>query len=199
MPRPSLQDTRAEEILDAFMRCTARYGLDGATLERISAEAGVGRPLLRHYLGNRDEMVLRLIEYVARRFEQMTEDLFDALPDTGRVRALMDMLFDREDHSAVNAAVFQALVAASDRYGDIRPLMLNFVMAFERRFADEIMSERPQTDEAAAKIAATGIVAIYFNTAAIMPLAPGHAWRNMQRQAAQGLLDAVQADASGRT
>ena len=34
MPRPSLKAQRSEEILDAYERCVARYGVEGATLEK---------------------------------------------------------------------------------------------------------------------------------------------------------------------
>ena len=38
MGRPSVTEQRRNEILDAFVRCVGRYGLDGATLERLATE-----------------------------------------------------------------------------------------------------------------------------------------------------------------
>ena len=93
MARPSLKEVRTLEILDAFVTCVTRYGLDGSTLERISEEAGVKRPILRHYLGNREEMVALLIEHVVERFNAQTEALFANLPAERRWPALMDQLF----------------------------------------------------------------------------------------------------------
>lgn len=191
MPRPSLKDTRTGEILDAFMRCVARYGLDGSTLARISEEAGVGRPLLRHYLGNREEMVHRLLDHVLQSFDARVNDLFGTLPPAGRVTALMDALFDRSTYSPDSAAVFAALVAASDRYPDIREPLLGFVYDFEASVAQEISRETPGADPAAVAVAAGGISAIYFNTDAVMPLRPKNGWRDLQRRAAQMLLDQV--------
>lgn len=173
------------------MRCVARYGLDGSTLERISKEAGVGRPLLRHYLGNRDRMVARLLDHVAGKFDRIAENLFATLPEGNRLDALMDALFERDTHSSENAAVFQALVAASDRYRDIRKPLLNFVSDFEARVANEIMREKPLAAAEAGKAAAAGLSAIYFNTDAIAPLKPQKSWTRYQRQAAQRLLDGL--------
>ncbi len=189
MPRPSLKDTRTDEILEAFMRCVARYGLDGSTLERISEEAGIGRPLLRHYLGNREQMVAQFIDYVTRKFDGMTTELFDALPETNRMDVLIGALFGREDYQPDNAAVFQAMVAASDRYPGIRASLLKFITGFEERVAGEIQRQKPQADAGSCAIAASGLTAIYFNTAAIMPLKPENHWQNRQRQAAQRLLE----------
>lgn len=193
MPRPSLKETRSEEILDAFMRCVARYGLDGSTLALISEEAGVGRPLLRHYLGNRDQMVARLLDHVMAKFARMTDELFGALPETRRLEALIRMLFEPAGHSSDNAAVFQALVAASERYGDIRPPLLHFTLDFENRIAEEILRETPDADPGAAQVAAAGVAAIYFNTDAVTPLNPGAAWVGRQKQAAEALLRGVSA------
>ncbi|MGI9303924.1 MAG: TetR family transcriptional regulator, partial [Gammaproteobacteria bacterium] len=58
MPRPSLKTQRTGEILDAFQRCIVKYGMQGASLERISEEADMGRTILRHYVGNRDDLII---------------------------------------------------------------------------------------------------------------------------------------------
>lgn len=189
MPRPSLKLERTEEILDAFMACVARYGLDGSTLERISEKAGIGRPLLRHYLGNRNEMVSKLLNHVMNKFAAITKAIAVSLPDENRFEVLMETLFERKEHSSENAAVFQALVAASDRYAEIRKPLLKFVYEFEAFITREIVREKPKANIESCKIAAAGLTAIYFNTDAIMPLKPAKTWCSYQRWAAQGLVD----------
>ena len=191
MARPSLKETRSEEILDAFIQCVARYGLDGSTTERIAETANVGRPLLRHYLGNRDEMVTRLLDHVTSRFTKMTDELVNSLPQKNRFETLMNRLFERKTNASENAAVFQALVAASDRHKEIRKPLISFITRFEKAITVEIMREKPKTDIETCRIAASGISAIYFNTDAIMPLKPTKTWRNYQKLAAQALFDGV--------
>ena len=93
MPRPSLKDQRSQEILDAYLTCVARFGLDGATQERIAEEAGVKRPLLRHYLGNKDEMIAALAEYTLEGFAMSLDGLRQALPDRATPTDLVDALF----------------------------------------------------------------------------------------------------------
>ena len=120
MGRPSVKEQRTEEILDAFARCVARYGLEGSTLEHIAAEAGVKRTILRHYVGNRDELVEALGRRVEREFLQATEALFAWLPATGRIDKLVTVLFDPAWRtSSQDLAVAQALISASGRYPDI--------------------------------------------------------------------------------
>ena len=193
MARPSLKTERSEEILDAFTRCIARYGLDGSTLARISEEAGVGRPLLRHYLGNRDQMVERVLAHVMARFEQSTDAIFASLPATERMQELLAILFAGRQDSSENAAVFQALVAASDRYVGISDALMGWVSGFEAKIAVEVRHAYKCSDQAAATTAA-GISAIYFNTYAIMPLGPQPEWLARQRSAVDALLAMVATD-----
>ncbi|MEM7173059.1 MAG: TetR/AcrR family transcriptional regulator [Pseudomonadota bacterium] len=191
MSRPSLKHQRSEEILDAFMACVARYGLDGATLEKIAEEAGVGRPLIRHYLGNREEMVAKLLDHVIANFERLTDAMFSSLPEERRFEVFMDRLFGKKDYSAENAAVFQALVAAAERYAGIENQLMGFVLQFEKKTAKEFLRHKPHAELERCKVAASGVTAIYFNTSAIMPLNPGPSWRKLQRRAAQSLVDSL--------
>jgi AcrR family transcriptional regulator len=162
--------------------------LDGSTLDRISAEAGVARPMLRHYLGNREQMVGHLLEHVGQVFAAETDQLFDFLPETQRMDALFDAVFTRKLPSSENAAVFQALVAASDRYDGIRDMLLTFVYQFEAKMRVEIQREKPNADPMGIEVAAAGLTAITFNVDATLPLLPEEAWRARQRDAAQMLL-----------
>ena len=94
MPRPTLKDQRSAEILDAYLTCVARFGLEGATQERIAAEAGVKRPLLRHYLGNRDDMTAALADHVINAFAEVTEAVSVQFGSQGEPSELIDALFD---------------------------------------------------------------------------------------------------------
>lgn len=175
------------------MRCVARYGLDGSTLDRISEEAGVARPMLRHYLGNRDQMVDALFQHVIEKFAGMTDALFASLPEAPerRVETLLDILFDAASHEAENAAVYQALVAASHRYDGMAVALMGFVTGFERSITTELARAYPQADVSMCGIAAAGITAIYFNHDAAMPLDPAPAWQAKQRAAAELLIKSL--------
>ena len=57
MARPERGEERREQILNAFEVCVGKKGLEGTTLSDVAREAGLPRPLLRHFMGNREEMV----------------------------------------------------------------------------------------------------------------------------------------------
>jgi len=188
MPRPSLKDVRRVEILDAFAACVARFGLEGATLDKVAAEAGLARPLIRHYLGNRQEMVGALIDHVMQRFDGNAQALVADLPDAGRLEALMDRLFHEGPRSAENAALFQVLVGAADRHPGIHQAILDFVVQFETSLDAELAVALPSCGAERRRTVAAGIASIYFNVAAVGPLEPEKSWLATQRAAADLLL-----------
>lgn len=191
MPRPSLKEVRTAEILDAFAECVIRYGLDGATLEKISQTAGVKRTLLRHYLGNRDEMIDRLADHVVDGFNRATDALVSALPDSGRLDALMDFLFHEHERSPSDASLFQALAGASDRYPKIRKGILDFLKKFEEAIADEIARAFPNAQRDQVRVVASGVSSIYFNVESAGPMRPDPDWVGRQRAAATLLIDCL--------
>lgn len=57
MGRRDLGEERRPQIIAAAKRAITKYGIDGATQERIADEAGMSRPHIRHYVGNREELL----------------------------------------------------------------------------------------------------------------------------------------------
>ena len=189
MARPSLKTTRSETILSAFMRCVARYGLEGATQERIAAEAGVKRPILRHYLGNREQMVAALIRHMTAQFDGQTEALRAALPADGAVEDLLRLLFGPAGASdAETVLAFQAVVAASERYPAAGPALRGAVARVLALVEETLASGHPGADKAARSATAFAIVSLYVTVDSLAPLAPPETWSQDARSAAETLV-----------
>lgn len=169
MPRPSKKEERATEILDAYGRCIARFGVAGTTLEMIAEEAGLARALIRHNVGNKDEILDAFLARFLSQSSTEVEELIDWLPDDNRIDALITVLFDpryidRQELSASNAL----FAAATDN-----PPLARKLRAWTAAFTDTIASELSaaySTSKDQADIVANGIVAIYFNFEALAPL-----------------------------
>ncbi len=78
MPRPSVAAERREEILQAFEACALRKGLEATTLADVAEEAGLPRPLVRHFMGNRADLVSGLIERMMQRAIAAIEQAIEA-------------------------------------------------------------------------------------------------------------------------
>ncbi|WP_271952836.1 TetR/AcrR family transcriptional regulator [Ruegeria faecimaris] len=185
MPRPSLKDQRSEQILDAYLTCVSRFGLEGATQERVATEAGVKRPILRHYLGNKDEMTGALISHVVDRFAQATTALRDALEPTGTTADLIDLLFDKSVPNDPRVMLaYQSLVTSVANHPSMRqPLVDSLEQFFE---VIEVVLKRafPNAPPAQIRAVSQGISATYVNLDSLTPLNPPEVWREELKQAA---------------
>lgn len=110
MGRPSLASQRSEEILAAYTRCVGRYGLDGATLERVAQESGFSRGHIRHYLGNREELREKFLSRLIGRYTEQTRVVYDAAEPGTRSVALVHYFFGpdfepNDDNAAIDATM----------------------------------------------------------------------------------------------
>lgn len=186
--RPSNRDERYGQVMEAFVRCVARMGLDGATLSAVADEAGLTRPLIRHHLGNRDEMILALQDYVLGEFDRATNELMAMLPDTGGARAMVDILFrDAADSSPELIMAFAALTAKAGQDDALKEACRKSVLSFEAQIAGALGRSYPRAHEDQRQIAAHGIVALYFNVTSLGALEMPEDWRNLSKTLAESL------------
>ncbi len=174
--RPSNRDARYTQVMEALTRTVARFGLEGASLSAIAKEAGMTRPLVRHHLGNRDEILTALQAYVLDRFQQQTAEMIDALPKDRPAQALVDQLFD--DRDASDADLIMAFAALTARAVDDPALQRgcrDVVLGFEDAIAG-VLASSCQVPEKAAKEAAQTITALYFNVISLSPLNMPQDW-----------------------
>lgn len=94
MARPPKFEERSEEIMAAFEACVERKGLPETTLADVAAEAGLPRSLVRYFMGNRDEMVDRLIERIVARAEASLDDIRDQAGEAP-LGELLDIFFGK--------------------------------------------------------------------------------------------------------
>lgn len=191
MPRPSVKTERTEEILDAFERCVARYGVEGATLERIAEEAGLRRSLLRHYIGNRDELIDALTTRFIASSDAQVEALYDALPETKRVTALLDLLFDENYSNNHMALVASALIAAAPSDPALSTQLRDWTHRFIEGLANELQRSFPAAEAAVCFDVAAGLTGIYFNVESLAPLGQMQPLRIASKKAAERLLSTL--------
>lgn len=185
MPRPSLKDQRTEEILDAYLTCVARFGLEGATQERIAKLAGVKRPLLRHYLGNKDQMIAALTAHVIDGFAKSTKALDEALRGQKTPAELVELLFAKSGGSDPRLMLaWQALTAAVADYSDARKPLLGSLENFLCVIEANLTRMKPKANAERLRTVTQGIASSYINLDAMAPLNPPDAWREELKQAA---------------
>ena len=171
MPRKDLSELRSNQILDAFERCIVDFGMEGASLERIAGAAGMKRSILRHYVGNRDDLIRALALRFHQRYEQELEDLRSWLPTRNRVNRLIDVMFSAEGmDEADEVLVFQALTTAIKQYPWLGEIIRGTIDMFINMVAAELEAAYPDKTKQDCWSTAYGVAGIYFNQAAMPPL-----------------------------
>ncbi len=195
MPRPSLKDQRSAEILDAYLTCVARFGLEGATQERIAIEAGVKRPLLRHYLGNRDEMFAALTDHVLAGFEHSVTRLNETLGADATPADLVNLLFAEDTTTDPRLMLsYQALVTSVPDRPDLRQRLLDSLQDFFDVIEAVLRRAAPTAPEYKIRAVAQGISAVFVNLDSLSPLDPPMSWRSDLKLAASLLASSLEAD-----
>lgn len=170
MGRPSVKAERTEEILDAFERCVARYGVEGTSLERIAEESGLRRSLLRYYIGNRDELVEALADRFIIKSERLMQETTSLLPNENRVEALLEIFFANYEIDDSMALVAGSLIASSSAYPKVQRKLRDWYDEFVLKVSRVVQSDYPETNAERCWTIAVGIVGIYFNADATKPL-----------------------------
>ena len=163
MGRPSLKKQRTEEILEAYEACVIRYGVEGATLERVAAKAGIARPLIRHHVGNREDLLLALTARFQDVSGEQLRELMACLPEKNRVMALIDLLFDETYTDANMTQLAQALLTAAADRDDLAQYLREWVGKFMDMLNSEISEEYPHARQDEVEAVVAGIMGVYFN------------------------------------
>ncbi|UTW58567.1 TetR/AcrR family transcriptional regulator [Kordiimonas sp. SCSIO 12603] len=160
MARPSVKEKRTEEILNAFEKCVARFGVEGSTLEKIAEEAGLRRSLLRHYVGNRDELIDALIARYIERSDADMQLLTTTLKGASAEK-FIDYLFYEEGD--LTAQVSQALMVAAAEHENIRQQLSLWNQKFHTQLIHILLTMYPDVAKEDLHIISTGIEGIYLN------------------------------------
>ena len=114
-----MEEQRREQILSAFETCVVRQGLANTSLADVAAEADLPRPLVRYFVGNRDDMVELLITRMVGRAE--AELTGRGSHGGGRtVSDVVDFLFDRVFADSTSNSVVDELWYLAARDDEIR-------------------------------------------------------------------------------
>ena len=163
MSRPEIKNVRREQILDAFEVCVARFGVEGATLAKTAEQAGIARPLVRHNVGNRDELMDALVERFLQNSRSRMDAFIDALPNKRRIETAIDWLFCYDHTDAEFIRLSYALIVSSADNPALADKMNIWLNEFISALTDLIASEYPEADPEQVIAVATGITGIYFN------------------------------------
>jgi AcrR family transcriptional regulator len=138
MGRPSVATQRRREILDATLRRLATHGYSGTTLDGIAEEAGMARGHVRHYAGNREQLLIDAARDFFTADADAAPSVLPAHIDT--LEGAVDFLFDDFAAPTDDNGVALALVEGARTVPAIREILvaayLSVPAVLERLLAD---------------------------------------------------------------
>lgn len=183
MARPSLKAEKTEVILTAYEHCIARYGVEGATLQRVADTADMARPLLRHYVGNQED----LLKLCSQRLVKRSQDEFARMPQIDTPDDFIAMLFMTGENDQADIAIAWALILAAPDYDFLQADMQQWFGAFHVAFAKVLKQLYAHADMSLIGAVGTGLIAICSNYHTMKDLAD-ETFLVQSRQSAQLLL-----------
>jgi AcrR family transcriptional regulator len=153
MGRRSLGTARKKEVMEAYLQCIREYGLQRTTLDQIAEKAGMTRGLVRHYVGNREEMVQHFIDYLIPAIQdQFTDEL--AAPTDNRIERLVQVLFSPRDDFYVDKVIVDALINGKDHFPGVQERLARVFENMLQQIVGELCAGIPQLEcDAAQKLA----------------------------------------------
>jgi AcrR family transcriptional regulator len=194
MGRPSKKEERTEEILNAFYRCVARYGIEGSTLERIAEESGLKRSLVRHFVGNREALESLLVDRVLEQSFQQWSAFINAIPTTNCSEYLLEGLFSDQYSDAEYILVIESLIFSAGRDEALRVRMQEWMQRFTDDLTSILQQEYSKADNGSLEAVSFGLISLYFNLDSLAPLGMNQRYRQPARVAAGYLIDSLSTD-----
>jgi AcrR family transcriptional regulator len=113
MGRKSLKTERVNEILDGFDHCLSKKGLQGTTLDDIAEQAGLARRMIRHYIGNREDLIDAAVHRIITNFNLSVFDTIDKTEPNKRFNVALDYIFSEAFNELPATKLVAALLAVS--------------------------------------------------------------------------------------
>ena len=171
MGRPSMATQRAEEILDALEICIIEKGIQATSLEKIAEQAGFKRSILRHYIGNRDEIICALSARWTKAYAMQWLEILKWLPNKNRAESLIDSLFVIGTKERVEKTIIgEALFYEAKRLPSIRQDQKNIMDDFIKYFSCALLNDYPNADAEKIELVSHGVYANYLLAESLLPL-----------------------------
>jgi len=171
MGRKNLKEKRSSEIIAALERCIEKRGLESTTLEQVAEEAGTSRRIIRHYLGNREEMILTAINQIEKKHMDLAMEVMGDFQSEARLKSALNYLFGEKFNSLPLNNLLARLLASAVRGDDvIQGAMKRIYNKFQSTIEDELKRAFPRTERKDCRKAAFTIMTLAFGSGWMMQI-----------------------------
>lgn len=170
MGRPSLAIERRRQILDGITRCVAVHGIADSSLERMAAESGFSRSHIRHYLGNRDDVILALWDHLMSPYSEQVALIATDPDPAARLNALIDFMFGPQWERLDSDAALDALFSAGATHPELQRRINQTYLSLEQQIAGIVRATDPSMPQRAADEVAYSLLCLAIGASAFSAL-----------------------------
>ena len=194
MGRKDLTEQRHEDILDAFERCLIKYGLEESTLERVAQEAGKSRNIIRHYIGNREDLIAAFVERILSRIKQISEEILADTPKQKLIPNVLDFLFEERKADAppdLGERMLGGMWHIREQSPKVQAALLNFYQEFEKILTDGLSQLYPNVSAKKCQEVAYSIICLAETNWVLGSVGVDVSHTHMARRSAEYLLSVL--------
>jgi len=189
MARPSMASERTQQIIDATIRTIAKHGYAETTLDRIAQESGLARGHVRHYVGNRQNLIREAIK--SYYFHDYDSGAFWPGAIT-TVQQAVDYLFSNDfvGTREENKLIFGFIEAARTDQ-EISDIMLSVYMGAEKDLARLLKKEHPEISSSHLNKIAFGVVSIAIHNVFLLDISAQAKTTSLAKSSAQLIISSL--------
>lgn len=159
--RAEIAVRRRSEIIDAFIDCVRRLGLQGSTVEQVAKAAGVSRTLIFHYFSDMDSLLQASVERIVSNSIRDLTHLREELTADERKERLIDFVVAGDHFKVLSEVVIVSeVVSLAIRDTKIRDLVCVGYKASIATKAAELAACFPEADPAAREAVAYSLMCL---------------------------------------
>lgn len=195
MGRKKLVLQRQQDILDAFEQSLLKYGLEASTLERVAQTAGKSRNIIRHYIGNRDELLVAYMERVLNRAQTTAVQLLASTSKQRLIANVLDFLFwerSATDEPDLGDRMLGGLWRIREQSPRLQKALLDFYLAFEKILAEGLAQLYPTATSGQCHTVAYSIICLAETNWVLGGAGLDKAHTRMVRRSAEALLRSLE-------
>lgn len=190
MPRPKIDTERQGQIMRALEACVIRQGLAKTTLKDVAEEAGIARPLVRYFVGNRDQMITKLFDSIIERGEAQIAEREMREADMS-VSVLMDLLFEDLFADETSNALIGELWYVAERDEAVGTKLAALYQRVRDRISDGLAREGLGATAAIRLDAAYALVALSYGQASFQAIGLPPRRKGSVRAQAQSIIESL--------
>jgi AcrR family transcriptional regulator len=190
MARPKIDVERQSQIMHALEACVIRQGLANTSLKDVAAEADLARPLVRYFVGNRDQMISKLFDSVIERGEAQLAQ-YQSQDADAPLSALLDLLFNGLFADETSNALIGELWYVAERDEAVRAKLATLYQSVRDGIADALAREGFGKTPAIRLEAAHALVALSYGQACFEAIGLPSRDKGSMRAQAQSIIETL--------